>query len=546
MDSETNIHPLGLTKTSTGKMSKSRRWVLLQGLAPPSNLGVFNDNLNNGHRAFAERYYRCKVGDKFEKALGTNDSEWSENPHMIEFLERVCDHLELSPILDIDEVVDQYKGYKKKVYERAAKAYWTDGIRKMDAQLRSFVKFEKCALDKAPRVINPRSPVFNLFLGQWLKQNEHRYFEALARAMGQDVVVLKGYDVRKCASIMKGMWDRVMNCVGIGGDASKFDMHVSKSALFYEHLMYIRPYCSSLKEAITRYRLVLRDIAMLSYKPSYNDKVDDLCWALGLQLDNAGKAYFEDGTLKFKMEGTRASGDLNTSLGNCIIMTAMTYCWSQTCKVPVSLVNNGDDCQYFIMGQLEEQWREGFKEFYARKGFRMVLEDTVHEFEEVEFCQSKPVRCADGYRMVRNPRTLIIKGSMCLKPVTSMHSLRKWVMAIGVAEGALGAGVPVIESFARALRRNGRAVKRSFVEQVAQDSGRMYHEDLFNYEALPITAEARLSFFAAFGILPDEQIALERHYDTWTMSKEFGEQVESFEAASREAVPIAPSTWLLE
>jgi len=515
------------------------------GLSPPSKLGVFNNNLENGYRAFAERYFMCSVGGVFQPALTSTDQEWVMDVNMEQYCEELVKNLDLAPVASIREVVDCYKGAKKKVYLEASERYWRDGVRKMDAMLRSFVKFEKCALDKAPRVINPRSPIYNLVLGRFLKKNEHSYFDAIAKVFKQEKVVIKGVDAKETGRLMRGMWDQLSSPVAIGGDATKFDMHVSREALEFEHICYLRPYFQSYTHTVRAYR------AMQGWcsrhpnddMPKGNDLLQFM-WLLCQQLDNIGKAYFKDGTLKFKMRGTRASGDLNTSLGNCILMSAMTYSWRKTCGVEALLANNGDDCQYFMEKDEEQVWRTGFDQFYQRKGFRMVLEDTSHMFEEVEFCQSRPVRVRGGWTMIRNPCTLITKASMCLLSVSNAKTLRKWMMAVGVAEGSLARGIPVLQSFARAMRRNGLRCTKRLIEAAYYQSNRVYHADLVVNDQ-EITHESRMSFYHAFGILPEEQMVLENYYDGWTCGFNLDLTIPSWDAATREAVPFAHLTELL-
>lgn len=534
-------HPVGLIKSVNGNLKQQRRWVLVTGLAPPSRLGVFNNTVENGYRAFAERYFRCKVGDEFEPALGTSDAEWRHDPLMRQFCEELTGHLDLAPKISVREVVDCYKGTKYKTYLQAAERYWRDGVKRMDAQLRSFVKFEKCDLTKAPRVINPRSPIFNLKLGQFLKKNEHCYFEAIAAVFKQDHVVIKGMDSHASAEAIESMWDAVKDAIGIGGDASKFDMHVSREALMFEHLCYLRPLVNSYEEAVEAQETGDRRFSNGEELDESWSDIEQLAWLLAAQLDNSGKAYFRDGSLRFRMRGTRASGDLNTSLGNCILMCAMTYCWQRRCGVTVQLANNGDDCMYILERRDEQRWRSGLEEFYRAKGFRMVLEDTVDELEQVEFCQSRPVRTIEGLTMVRNPKTLVTKGSMCLLPVDNMRVLRKWMMAIGVAEGSLARGVPVLQSFAKAMRRNGERCTQRLIKAAYSQSNRMYHSDMVVKDQI-ITAEARVSFYMAWGITPAEQRALEGHYDHWQCSRNFGGTIRSFEAIDRDVAPIAPIT----
>jgi hypothetical protein len=449
---------------------------------------------------------------------------------MLEFLEKVVESVELVPVSDVHSIVNSYKGAKRDLYLQAEDKFWRDGVTKMDAMLNMFVKFEKCDLLKAPRVINPRSRVYNLALGKFLKLNEHAYFEAIAKAFDQDVVVFKGMDSETMALAMRELWDSTCDPVAIGGDATKFDMHVSAVALWFEHLFYIAPLVGNVKEAMRIYdRVIAEDRECMN---AYPDEVQQLCWLLSQQLMNRGKAYFKDGTIRFRMKGTRASGDLNTSLGNCILMSSMTYAWARKSDVQVKLANNGDDCDYIMPRHCEKSWRDGIDEYFVDKGFRMVLEPTVDEFDQIEFCQSKPCNISGTWKMIRNPKTLITKATMCLLPVSNMKALRKWVMAIGVAEGSLGAGVPVIQAFARAMRRNGLRCSEKFIRKAYYQSSRIYHSNL-QVKQEDITVEARLSFYSSWGITPDEQRILEDYYDQWRLGDEFGEFIPGHDVVQR-------------
>jgi len=531
-DGEAAVTPIGMVKNYNGAETRPRRWVKLVGLAPPSSLGVFNNSVDVAYKALAERYYLCEVRKGvFEPALGTT-LEKLMDPHMTEFLQRVVDKVNLDPVCSTADVVNCYKGSKRARYVAAEQRYYRDGVTKMEAMLRMFVKFEKCDLRKAPRVINPRSLVYNIALGRFLKKNEHKYFDAIAEVFGQDRVVFKGMDVNRSAEEMHDVWETIADPVAIGADAKKFDMHISLEALYYEHLFYIAPYTNC--DVLAARRLYDRIIKeRKDAMENYQSEAEQLCWLLSQQLNNRGKGYFQNGKVSFKIRGTRSSGDLNTSLGNCILMCAMTWAWKQFTGVRAALVNNGDDCVHVVPRQQEATWRSGLCEYFAEKGFRMELEPTVDQFEEVEFCQSKPCRVANGWRMVRNPATLITKSSMCLKPLFTMNALKKWVMAVGLAEGSLCDGVPVLQSYARALRRNGRHCTKAYIEKnVIGDSSRLMHSNLEVHVA-PITDESRVSFCKSWGINPEHQVHLEKYYDSWTLAKEMGERILSGDALRR-------------
>jgi len=540
VDSVSEVRPAGLKLSRNGNTHRIRVWHKLTGLCPPTKLGVFNNTLDNGYRAFAERYFLCKTSDGFRPALPVHVFEYTHDHVMMGFLESVCAELDLVPVASNREVVGAYTGAKRMVYEQASEEFYRDGVTRRHAMLHSFVKFEKQDLSKAPRVINPRSTVYNLRLGRFLKFNEKKYYKALATVFGQEHVVIKGLDTMSVATQLRQLWDDNANPIAIGGDASKFDMHVSKAALYYEHLFYIRPYYDSLGEARLAYDRVISDNR--ENPKGYSDR-EELCWLLSQQLYNRGRAWFDDGKLSFEMEGTRASGDLNTSLGNCLLMCALTHAWARRAGTRVALANNGDDCQYFMDRSVETQFREGMCDWFATKGFRMVLEDTAHEFESVEFCQAQPVLTFNGWNMVRNPQTLITKATMCLTPVANFNGLRRWMMAVGVCEGSLARGVPVVQAFAACLRANGSKCTARQIELAYHGSTRAFHADM-NASCEPITDVARNSFHTAFGVTPEEQMVLESHYSSWRLGP-WGETMRGEDALAKDPEPLAPVTMLL-
>lgn len=540
VDSLSEIYPPGLKCLPNGGVTRTRRWVKLTGLAPAARLGVFNNNLGNGYRAFAERYMLCKTDVGFEPALPTTMAA-TLCPEAVEHLLEVVAELELAPVATTREVVKAYTGPKRKLYLQAEHKYWTDGVTRMDAMLHSFVKFEKTDLSKAPRVINPRTSVYNLSLGRYLKLNEKNYYKAIAAVFGQENVIIKGMDSVESATQIRRVWDAFDDPIAIGGDAKKFDMHVSYEALYYEHLHYIMPIVGSLAETMVLYDRVIEEKAdKLNLLWS---EAEQLAWLLSLQLQNVGTAYFDDGKLKFKMRGTRASGDLNTSLGNCVLMCSMARVWSKRTGVHMQLINNGDDCVFVMERRDEDTWRRGILGYYESKGFRMVLEETAYEFEEIEFCQSRPCQIGEGYTMVRNPETLVQKGSMCLQPIAGMKQLRRWMMAVGVCEGSLGGGIPVVAAFAAAMRRNGSTCSKRYIKHVYAGSSRAFHSN-FDVTGVEISDDSRFSFWKAWGITPHEQIALETHYATWSLDHSWQQWSEA-DAADKDPEPIAPVTHLL-
>lgn len=518
------------------------------GVSPVTPLGVYNNNLNVGYRAFAERYFLVKTDAGFETALAVNDSEYFSDKHLRAFWSRVVSEFQYTPVATPREVVQSYSGTKLKLYTSALLEYERDGITERAGVLSSFVKFEKQDLFKAPRVINPRSRVFNLLLGCYLKFQEKKFFKSINVAYGERTTstVIKGMDVFEQGRVLREKWDVFADPVAVGLDASKFDMHVSVAALKYEHTFYTGAF-RKLSEADI-------DAEILWYNGKIAEKGafcgvwadtkdgfrDRLAWLLRQQLSNRGKAYFADGTLKFRMEGTRSSGDLNTSLGNCLIMCSLVKAWAGWSGVDVELANNGDDCVVFMERKSLDAFMRGLPEWFRTKGFRMTVEKPVYEFEEVEFCQSHPVWDGGAWRMVRNVEATLVKSAMCLLPLqNNAKILRKWFGAVGDCEGVLNSGIPVLQEFAAMYRRVGLKCSREFQSEVYKGSTRAYHMVGKKPVMREITVAARVSFWKAFGILPDHQQVLESWYRDATIDMTIT-HVEADDAAEKRYFIEAP------
>lgn len=472
-----------LSTHRNGLSHKSRAYTTVPGLAPKHNLGVYNNGVDAVERAFVERYFLCKTQDGYRPALPVKFSTYDSSKHLKDFRSKLVSYMPHLPVLTLAQCVNLFPASKRKVYERALNSLERARLTREDARLSSFVKFEKQDVSKAPRIINPRSARYNLHLGCYLKHAEHHFFTAINKCFGAKTkaTVIKGYDADVSAEILRAKWDRFSEPVAVGLDATKFDMHVSPAALKFEHSNYLAYY----KRMVS--------------KQQYKELKTLLSW----QLNNEGVARCEDGKVKFAMDGTRCSGDVNTSLGNCIIMCALIYSYKLVTGVDVELCNNGDDCVVIFERQYLKQFCDGLRDYFLRFGFDLTIESPCFTFEEIEFCQTHPVLLETGYRMVRVPRTVFIKDTMCLHTVPNISVFRKWLYAVGIGGTALCSGVPVLEEFYQAFVRNG-IHSNSFRDENPHRFARK------STRSAKVNDEARISFYHAFGILPHMQVFMER------------------------------------
>lgn len=436
--------------------------------------------------AIAERMIYAKIGGKLLKRAGRSKEYFDGILGGFKKLVVKAAGRTFHPVTP-QEFVDSYTGRKRTLYANYLEDYLESGVQRMHAMFRTFMKVEKVPTGKSPRTIQPRSPIFNIGLGRYLKHAEKPIFRAISRVFGQKYTVFKGLNAVEMGTELRKLWDHFVDPVALGIDASRFDASVDIGLLEHEHSL---------------------------YNMLFHDK--ELSRLLRMQLHNVGVAYCHDGIVRYTVTGGRGSGDMNTSLGNSYIMCALIWVWLQKIGVNAKLANNGDDCVVIMERGDQARFEEGFAEYASSLGFVMVVEDSVDEFELIEFCQTHPVFDGVKWRMVRNFDSAREKDSMCLFPLETPGAIGSWLYAVGECGMALTAGIPVFQEMYQAFMRNGKPSKMS--EAVFMQSGAKMMSAGMDGKWVEVSTEARVSFFSAFGVTPDEQVALEEYYRSWTLS----------------------------
>lgn len=232
---------------------------------------------------------------------------------------------------------------------------------------------------------------------------------------------------------------------------------------------------------------------------------DELAKLLKWQLYNRGYVNNTDGRIRYTTNGCRMSGDMNTALGNCIIMCAMVWTYFKDKGIHVSLANNGDDC-VVIMESHEYDGLPDLPCWFEGMGFTMKVEEPVYEFESIVFCQTQPVYDGVGWRMVRDPRISLDKDIICIKSVQSFQEWKNRCQAISDGGKAAYGDLPIFCAFYKALDLGGKVGNEGMTTGFHFLAHRMTHK--FDEP----TQEARLSFYLAFGITPDRQSAIETYF----------------------------------
>lgn len=381
-------------------------------------------------------------------------------------------------------------GSKLARYTQAADSVESRPVRRKDSYLSTFVKAEKLNVsakpDPDPRVIQPRGFRFLYSIGLYIKALEPVIYRAIDRLFGRRTV-MKGRNADQRGSAIKKAWSRYVRPMAIGIDASRWDQHVSESMLWFETTIYYSII------ACDWFRKLLR-------------------WL----LDNIGFVRCSDGTIRYRVLGSRMSGDMNTALGNVLLMCLLVWSYLRTKKFDVSLINDGDDCVLICEARHCGEFCD-LPGWFARLGFVMKVEAPVFVLEEIEFCQAHPVEVEPGvYRMVRDPRVTLDKDLCVVKPVIDGPKFDFYRAAIGQCGLALAGDVPVYNEFYKNL------LPVSMKRQLIRKLRHRQPETGMDYLALGMHHQyvrepwsgCRVSFAKAFGIMPDHQMALEQLYRT--------------------------------
>lgn len=473
-----------IEKSGVNVRESNRKYVVSPFSSSRMDFIAHNNSYTNFKRALNERVFN--VSDGMGGLVPCPKPVRGAWDRMRKYASEVATTVGKVAKLTLEGFINQCPANKRKLYERAALELTSRGWSSRDARLKSFIKFEKVKVtsskpDPAPRIIQPRSPVYNIALGCYTRSVEHRIYNALATMWGvpeSEGVVMKGKCVEGVAASIWTKWCRLSNPVAIGLDASRFDQHVSVDALMWEHGV---------------------------YKTIFNH-CPTLSALLKCQLKNKGFALFREARVSYTVDGTRSSGDMNTGLGNCLIMSCLVKCFCDERKINAQFVNNGDDCVLFI--NREDMVKlGGLNEWFLDFGFEMKQEDPVYEFEQVVFCQTQPVFVDGKPVMVRQLETALSKDAMALGVETEL-GFKQWCHAVGTGGLALYGDMPIFGELYSMYQREG-VVSDIDKSLVVSDSGFMRMSKVRRAEYKPVSDATRVSFFRAFGVLPSTQIVIE-------------------------------------
>lgn len=452
----------------------------------PTRGAVFShrNTVGNLHRALRQRVLFTEVDGEMRPTL--RPAGRYATPAMDRWRRGVLARLDTPSPLTHKQFCEKFVGSKKARYERAASNLLTGRVRGNSAKVIGFLKPEKYTADAPPRVISPRSPEYLLEVGCFMEPLEKKLYRAVARMEGHECI-MKGFSLGDRARVIRSHWDSTKgDPVALGLDASKFDQHVSRQALQYEHSFYLAAYHN-------------------------NPTLQKL---LNQQLMNSVTCFCEDGIVSWNSNGGRMSGDMNTALGNCLLSASMLYAWAREQNVEIRAVVDGDDCVAIMDRRDMVRFLTGIQEWYMERGFRMKIEAPAYSFEEIEFCQCRPVYLPGGLRLVRNPIKAITQDHVWLERGGITH--REVLAATGEGGVALYGDCPVLGAYYRMLRGTNKLSKNAKRELRDEHSWLRHFRGDF-VKQTDLDDAARISFGIAWGITPAHQVALENYFQVFDL-----------------------------
>jgi len=283
--------------------------------------------------------------------------------------------------------------------------------------VRPFAKVEFLSTEKWPRNISPRHPHFNFVWAQYTKPLESYFYKHLS-ATGPLSRLNPG---GKEAGVSNPYIGKGLNKLQRG------DMIKYKYELFERQHgatpMVFRTDCTGLDAHMTLDFIKEENKFYRKCFPNWNKQLDDI-------LTNVEVNRLVSDGIRGKLRGSRMSGDMHTGLGNTLVTVAMMIAFFKRHNVKrYDIFADGDDTLVFVhpseIGLVETY----LPKFFLGCGHELKIEGIAKNIFEVEWCQTKIIRCNDQYGKehyvcVNNPNKIFATmGSHihCRDPVSAVQ-----------------------------------------------------------------------------------------------------------------------------
>lgn len=354
-------------------------------------------------------------------------------------------------------IINEFTGGKRAMYQKARERIRQEGFNPKWAVVKMFIKPDRYPLNevarKPARAIQSRDPAYNLIIGKYLKPIEHYIYKTFG------TFAKMRNNQQRAADVIK-MIGAFNHPVFINLDHSKFDSCCNANYLRMTHKIYLK-FCRS---------------RFLKY--ALNFKINNVCYSKG--------------GIKYKVKGTRMSGDYDTGLGNSLINDYLLFTAFSHVKHRRYL--DGDDSIIIV-----EKCDLGKIDFniFQKMGFDSKI-DITEDPSKIEFCQSR-LCLSPVPTFTRNPWRAL--SHLCVS--TKVYPKKFWpslMEARLMCELHVSKGVPILEPIAR----------KSLIGITPY-----YQEDdrwmlkLPKQQDVPITLAEREAYSKCWDLNPEEQILIE-------------------------------------
>lgn len=402
----------------------------------------------------------------------------------------------------IERVLKRYSGAKRTKYCNAHHETLLTGYEKLQARVSMFVKAEKLPCGKPARTVQGRSPQYNIQVLPYFKAIESRVFGFTSLVNGNRSRIFgAGLSNDAAAELILEKWNNFSDPVALSIDYSRFDKHVNVRLLELEHSVYRAAFPGD--EKFSR--------------------------MLRAQLVNKGCSA--SGAWKYSVQGTRASGDVNTLLGNCVINAAMVLGIAKRRNLRLDLLVVGDDSVLFMERKDLEKVQAAIVTETRQMGFVADVERIAYIPQRIIYCRQSPLQRDDGsWTLVRDPKYSIMGFASSHKHYNNPGGLRI-LRTVALCEGLATRGIPLVHRMA--CRVNEVLSDRSLSKAVFTDSD-MYgwrHRanidstltpeelvQLFSVKELEYHKPSdymRAQYETAFDLSVETQLAFEDLLNTW-------------------------------
>lgn len=353
------------------------------------------------------------------------------------------------PFFPMDGQLFLFPRHRRTAYLKGLQSLLQSPISENDAFISAFVKCEKIDVlgkDGDPRMIQARSIRWNLELGRFTRKIEKQLYQ-LKDKHGLPLLA-KGRNPTQRASDLRAKWECLHNPVALCLDLSRWDMHVRAGLLravfgFYQQVM-----------------------------PS-----EQLAWLTAHMVVNKGRTT---NGLKYKRADGVTSGDMTTALGNCLAVCIMLaslrelrtrvttgrglLLGKRNVGAGVSLrdwrslvghlemtkhdfveYDDGDDHTFMCEAEDAPHYQQAIEIWYRLCGHKLTVEGFTSKFEEITFCQSKPIYVGDRWIMASDPKKTLCTAFMVPpQALGSEKSARKYLSEMFLGRSIVHAGEPYI------------------------------------------------------------------------------------------------------